>query len=181
MTIRLLPSVKYLMQCFRYAPNTGRLSWNARPQSHFKTWAAYCMWNARWPGTDALAHVNSKGYKTGNLDGRYCAAHRVIWKIMTGREPPRVIDHIDQNPSNNRWKNLRAATKGENCVNRKRGKKNTSGYVGVHRHNQYAYPKWVAQIGLRTSTRYVGIFDTKSEAKEARDKEMRKLYGDFVP
>jgi hypothetical protein len=44
-------------------------------------------------------------------------AHRLAWLLKTGSWPPRFIDQIDGNRSNNRWNNLREATKAENGRN----------------------------------------------------------------
>lgn len=47
----------------------------------------------------------------------------VIWYYMTGKFPKRgeIIDHMDRNPKNNKWKNLRKVTHLENVRNRKGG------------------------------------------------------------
>jgi hypothetical protein len=106
----------------------------------------------------------------------YCAAHRVIWKMITGEEPPRIIDHSDRDKGNNRWSNLRAATPAQNGANRERALP-PSGFYGVHKHKNKN--KWVAQAGGK-GTRYIGIFDSPEEANAAREKAMREIYGEFA-
>ena len=54
-----------------------------------------------------VGHESSSGYTYIYLDGRQYPAHRVIWKMETGREPEGVIEHINGNLSDNRIENLR--------------------------------------------------------------------------
>ena len=176
--IRVLPSVKYLNECFLYEKSTGRLFWRRRPKHHFDSEVGYKIFNKRWAGTEAF-HTSQRGYRFGTLDGKYCAAHRVIWKLMTGKEPPPIIDHRDQKKGNNRWGNLRAATKPQNCINRKPSPFNSTGYGGVHKHRNKN--RWVAQLGCRGKKRYLGIFDSPKKARTAWLAAAQAIYGEFLP
>lgn len=98
---------------------------------------------------------------------------------MTGKEPPPVIDHKDQNKANNKWLNLRIATKAQNCINRKPDPRNRCGLGGVHKHKNKG--KWVAQLGARSRKRYLGIFTSKEAARQAWEKAAKQHYGDFLP
>ena len=53
------------------------------------------------------------------VNGGLYVASRVIWKMVTGKDPDEVIDHIDNNPLNNNISNLRDVTQRENVLNRK--------------------------------------------------------------
>ena len=57
------------------------------------------------------------------INGVQYLASRVIWKMVTGKDPDQVIDHIDNNPLNNNISNLRDVTQKENSLNRKDFKK----------------------------------------------------------
>jgi hypothetical protein len=50
---------------------------------------------------------------------------------MTGNWPPEYVDHIDGNPSNNIWSNLRLVSAAENSYNRKRKYDSFTGIKGV--------------------------------------------------
>ena len=175
MKLRALPPLIYLKECFLYERETGKLYWKYRPKAHFVNSAVAQMWNTRFAGREAFC-TSSRGYRAGHLDNAYCAAHRVIWKLVTGDEPPDIIDHVDRNKANNRWSNLRAATAPENCVNLERPVP-PSGFSGVHKHKNKG--KWVAQAGGK-GARYIGIFDSPEEASAARAKAMREIYGEFA-
>lgn len=180
MKIRKLPPQKYLKECFLYNESTGQLFWRTRPEEHFPNPKSAKAWNKRWAGKEAF-HEGKRGYRYGHLDNQYCAAHRVIWKYMLGTEPPALVDHKDRKKNNNRWINLRPATKPQNCANREFSPKNTSGASGVHKHKNKN--KWVAQVGNLGGKRkrYVGIFDSKKAAAAARQQAMAEVYGEFAP
>ena len=175
MKIRKLPPVEYLNECFLYESATGRLFWKARPREHFVSTRAWNSWNKRLAGKEAF---HAGRYRAGNLDGKYIVAHRVIYKLVTGEEPPPLLDHRDRNKHNNRWINIRPATKPQNSANRDLN--TPSGFPGVHKHRNKN--RWVAQAGhVRGRQRYVGIFDSPEKAFEARQRAMKELYGEYAP
>lgn len=104
----------------------------------------------------------SKGYLQIHLEGRYYRAHRLAWLWMTGRWPANEIDHRDTVKTNNRWKNLRNATRSQNAANAKLSCTNVSGQKGVTWHAQCQ--KWQAQINAKGRYIYLGIFETYKAA-----------------
>jgi hypothetical protein len=104
-----------LHNLFDYNPETGNLVW--------KVFGA----RRRKPGDIAgcIAH-SEKGRITVGIRGKLHRAHRIIWAMQTGEWPTNQIDHINENPSDNRWCNLRLATKSENMRNITLHKSNTS-------------------------------------------------------
>ena len=62
--------------------------------------------------------------------GKGYLLHRVIWLIETG-EWPKQIDHINGDPADNRWTNLRNVENTRNMRNKAMFKNNTSGIMGV--------------------------------------------------
>lgn len=171
MKINKLPSLKYLRECFWYEVSTGILYWKRRPRHHFPTERGWKIFTKRCVGKPALN--SGDRYSQGRLDGQHTAAHRVIWKLQTGKEPPPVIDHEDENKKNNRWKNLRETTHAQNCVKR------NGNFDGVHKHKNKN--RWVAQAGGQNGKRYIGIFDSQEKARVARQRAMREIYGVFAP
>jgi hypothetical protein len=112
------------------------------------------------------------------IDGLNQYAHRLAWLWMIGEWPAEEIDHIDGNPLNNRWKNLRLATRGENQFNRGADYTNTSGYKGVTYHKQCR--KWVARIGHKRKSYHLGLFETAKTAHAAYCEAAIRLHGEFA-
>lgn len=111
-------------------------------------------------GTRKFATKCTGGYLRGSVNGSVCYAHRVIWKLVHGKEPAE-IDHINGDTSDNRLENLRAAEKSSNARNRKISSNNTSGIVGVGYHPVRA--KWLGHIAAQ-GRRWRKVFDTRDAA-----------------
>lgn len=98
------------------------------------------------------------------VDGKNYWAHRLAWLYMNGEWPKGHIDHIDCNPGNNAFKNLRDASRSINARNQRRAHKGTpSGLLGVSRN----HGGWVAKISANGVKTYIGTYRTKEEAHAA--------------
>ena len=173
-TPKPLPSVEYLRECFEYDPDTGTLTWRARPRGHFNGERIWRAWNARHSGREAGQTLPSGYHRVAVCNTQY-RVNRVITKLMTGEDPPRTVDHHDGDPSNDKWENLRPATQQEQNWNQGLRKNNTSGFRGVYRFEK----KWVAAITKERSFINLGLYGTPEEAAAAYGVEARKLHGKF--
>lgn len=88
--------------------------------------------------------------------------HRAAWLLRAGEWPAFEIDHVDGVKSNNRWLNLRSATKAQNQQNRKPISKHGK-LIGC----TLRYNRWLAQIKHQGKVHYIGTFDTQQQAHEA--------------
>ena len=160
----------YLKSILHYDPVTGIFTWKHRPASSFATPRACKIWNARFPGRRAgTTATEPDGYSRRKIgvNGKRHKEHRLAWVYMTGQQPPDEIDHINQDATDNSWKNLRDA-KGDNNLNTSKNSRNTSGYNGVWWSSNSK--KWIACIQLKHKDHYLGVFaDKEDAAKAARD------------
>jgi hypothetical protein len=123
--------------------------------------------------------TDTKGYKRMCCKGTSFLLHRVIWKLVTGTDPEHmVVDHIDQNKSNNSWTNLRLTGHSENVFNGKL-RTNSKYSLGV----QDCRGRYRATIMWYGKKKHLGVFATPELAAEARRKanlELAKERNDFV-
>lgn len=113
---------------------------------------------------DAVGSPHITGYVSTMIAGRNYLVHRLAWLYVMGSFPPHDIDHADGDRANNRWANLRAATRAENCQNAVRRSDNNSGITGV----RAVGARWRAMISVRGRHIHLGYFDTLAEAEAAR-------------
>ena len=118
-----------------------------------------------------------QGYYQCCINYKIHLLHRVIFVYHYGYLP-KVIDHIDGNPSNNKIENLREATGSQNNYNSKLNKRNLSGVKGVSWDG--SREKWIASITVakkqKNLGRYDNIFDAACRAMSVRNTE----HGEFA-
>jgi hypothetical protein len=126
---------------------------------------------------EVIGRIGSDGYVVLTIEGREVKAHRVAWAYMTGEWPSKFIDHKNMVRTDNRFCNLREATKAENMQNQRKGQPHgKSGLLGVGWHNMRN--RWSAQIGVDNKKIHLGLFDTPEEAHAAY-LEAKKKYHPF--
>jgi hypothetical protein len=113
-----------------------------------------------------------------SLRGHRALAHRVAWLYMTGEWPAGDIDHINNNRSDNRFSNLRPATRSLNIANSTKKKSNSSGFKGVS--FSKANRKWFAKITVNYRQQSLGYFNTPQEAHAAYVHAAREAFGEFA-
>lgn len=104
--------------------------------------------------------------------------HREVIRLVEGICTAECVDHINGNPLDNRYSNLRLATKSQNMSNRGKTQANTSGFKGVSLHKPTG--KWKAYIRKDCKQYYLGLFKTPQEAAAAYNRAARQLHGDFA-
>lgn len=100
-----------------YDPDTGLMTWRVS-RGPIK---ARSPAGTRW----------EDGYWTVVIDRKRYLLHRLAWFLIKGVWPASTLDHRDTDPSNNRWKNLREATGGQNSANRNVQSNSALGIKGV--------------------------------------------------
>jgi hypothetical protein len=173
-----LPSLERLMERLRYDESTGELYWLDDDTLDKR-------WRNRFVGKPA-------GVKSYNADGTpkcilvgidYVSykAHRVIWKMIHGVDPPERIDHVDVDPFNNRPGNIREASHAENMRNRGRQRNNICGMKGVTfaKERSHLPTPWVAKINIGGRSTNLGAFHTKGLAAVAHAKAALRHHGQY--
>ena len=146
-----------------YDPVSGVFTWKNPPHARFKV--------GQVTGT-----VNTFGYVVIVVDGKARKAHRLAWLYMTGEFPPNQMDHINRIKTDNRWENLRPATRQQNSMNCTRNN-NTSGKKGVSWDKQNG--KWQARIRVNGKLHHLGFYHDIEDAAVAYKNIARILHGDF--
>jgi hypothetical protein len=141
-----------LKQLLHYDPETGLFTWLVSTARCVKV-------------GDVAGAYDKKGYRVIQIDGKQYQAHRLAFLYMTGKFPTNGTDHIDGDPANNRWTNLRECTTAENAQNTASRKNSSSKYLGVSWFKRDQ--KWKAQIQINGEQKYLGQFDTEDEAYQA--------------
>ena len=157
-----------LLELLRYEPETGRLFWRERALKHFggtNPEQAMRLWNAKWAGKEALNCNDDNGYRVGAVFSKPVKAHRAIWCMVHGHWP-KIVDHIDGNPENNRIENLRNVSYAESAKNLGTRTDNKSGVVGVSWVS--SRKKWLADIRADGKTICLGRYSLFDDAVAAR-------------
>lgn len=163
-------SVEYLRSAIHYDALEGIFIWKHRSN---KSKALNARMAGKFAGCD-----NGNGYIFIIIDRKAYLAHRIAWAIVTGKWPDKDIDHKDGNRANNRWTNLRLASRSQNCMNRKIPINNSSGFKGVcwDKNNK----KWTAYIMANGKNHYLGLFNTPQQAHAERIKKADLLHKEFA-
>ena len=151
-----------LRELLHYDEDTGEFRWLERV--------------ARRIERGDVAGIVDQGYRRITIQGRHYRAHHLAWLYMTGKWCSQVIDHRDGNGSNNRWVNLRPATKSQNSANKRLYRNNACGLKGVCRERS----RWRAAINKNGRRFHLGNFLTPEDAHAAYVKAARKLFGEFA-
>lgn len=147
-----------------YDPVTGQLTWLRKQGTG----------NSPNAG-DTAGCLHSAGTILVSFRGKMYGAHRIAWFLMTGYQPPALIDHRDLNRSNNKWTNLRPATKSQNGANT-RGVAGRDLPKGVHRFRG----RFQAAISTGGKQHHLGTFDTADEAGAAYWTAAVAFFGEYA-
>ena len=162
-------SLEEAREAFCYDPESGILSWKST-RTH----------NAR--AGDQCGSVSHKdGYRVVSFKGTTYPVYHIAWLLMTGEHPTNTIDHINRNPSDNRFSNLRLADMVQQLGNRGALKKNKLGVRGVRKLKtgydvRLGYKDKVANKYRRLC---LGTFRSLEEAKAVYDAAAKEYFGEF--
>ncbi|MBU4609135.1 HNH endonuclease [Achromobacter sp. GG226] len=171
-----LPTPEQLRQLLRYEPETGKLFWRPRCLSMFPNARMAKTWNTRFAGNEALVSVGPVGYRYGAILGQKLYAHRVIWAMQSGCWPVADIDHANTIRTDNRFENLREASRAQNLMNTGKAR----GKTGIKGVTQRADGVFVVEIRANRERHYIGRFRSLSDAAAAYADAATRLHGEFA-
>jgi hypothetical protein len=111
-------SLEELKQTLHYNPSTGEFTWLVRPSQATKI-------------GHIAGSIASDGYIRIGIKGSRYSASNLAWLYMTGTWPLDDIDHQNTVRNDNRWENLREATKAQNQHNKTLNSNTTTGIKGI--------------------------------------------------
>jgi hypothetical protein len=157
--------VNRLREVLHYEPETGVFTWlvSTGRRTHIG---------------DVAGCIKGGGYQQIRIDGSIYLSHRLAFFFITGIWPRHQIDHINMARADNRWINLRMATRSQNMANRRAYAANKSGFKGVS-FNKKAR-KWKATICIDGKNRHLGSRDTREEAATLYAEAAEKYHGEFA-
>jgi hypothetical protein len=115
----------------------------------------------------AARSVRVKGGKS-----KWLLMHRLLGRDELAEE----VDHWNGDTLDNRRENLRPCTHKQNRGNMRSRSK--SGFKGVTWHKRQG--RWMAQIGINYTVRFLGYFDDPAAAARAYDVAARIHFGEFA-
>lgn len=161
------PSKEKVVGLLDYDPTTGVFTWRVKRGRNRVNFPA--------------GRVRAKnGYAEIGIGKRTYLTHRLAWLVMTGSWPGAgmEIDHINGHRADNRWCNLRVATKSQNKRNTRPQSNCKSGVRGVSRVDS---GKWEANIKAEGRFIKLGRFVDFEDAVRARRAAETKYFGEFSP
>lgn len=161
-TIKRVLTADQVRELFNYDHETGLLYWKIKPR----------CWHQ-----DSLVAGNKdiSGYVRILIRNTKYKAHRLVWLFVTGKWPDKEIDHINGEKNDNRFCNLREASKSINAQNMKVARiHNKSGLIGAHWDEKMnCYRPSIRTLGKKYR---LGSFETAEEAHQAYLKAKRELH-----
>lgn len=172
---RSLLTAELLREHLRYDPATGDLWWiKPGPKRQLDRPAGTIAMRGRPNGPKTYYRHLGISVKPGVYEKRY--AHELIWLYMTGRWAHPEVDHKNQNGLDNRWSNLREATRSQQCANRI---VRPNRLKGAYRADTKT-PMWFSHIKKDGKKTYLGLYPTEQEAHDAYRKAAKRLHGKFA-
>ena len=124
---------------------------------------------------EVAGYIRKDGYRVVKFKGRALKGHRLAYFLHTGEEPA-FLDHKNLDRADNRFSNLRPATKAQNGQNRTCLSNNTSGFMGVTRDGD----RWRVAITTEGRKERIGWYRNKWRAAIAYNREAIKRHKEFA-
>ena len=151
-----------LKELLHYEPSTGWFTWRIN--------SAVAKPGERAGGGHGL------GYRQLGLDYKKYLEHTLAFLYMTGEWPPNEVDHINRDKSDNRWENLKLATRSQQGHNKGMSARNKLGFPGVNKLGN----KYLSRILIEGKPIRIGWYVTIAQARIARLLAEKQHFGRFT-
>jgi hypothetical protein len=111
----------------------------------------------------------STDYPNVVVNGKSCLLHRLVTNAQIGE----LVDHIDRNPLNAQFNNLRIVDSSTNAHNRTKLQGTTSKFIGVHK-SKDKYRVVISKNGVPYDA---GLYDSEKVAGWTADQLSKELFG----
>lgn len=157
-------TAKRLREVLRYNRRTGIFTWIKQSG------------NAGNGRKAVVGSLRKNGYREITIDRVKYQASNLAWLYVYGRWP-RMIDHKNRKPDDNRIANLRLATRRQNMQNKKMRRDNSAGFKGVSTRSNGRSRAVITVNGKRI---HLGYFSTAEEAHAAYRRAAWKHFGKYA-
>jgi hypothetical protein len=161
-------TAEHLREVLGYSPDTGNFQWLIGKKGRPK---------------DGPAGTTVRGRRVICIDSIDYPATHLAFLYMTRHLPKRLIevDHVNGDVSDDRWSNLRLATKSQNAANsRKQTRKCSTKFKGVTVDKSRPKCPYMAKIKVNQRTLNLGRFSSPEEAHATYMKAAIKYFGEFA-
>lgn len=164
----LMPPAE-IRRLLSYDPETGIFTWKVKRRGRPYGWM---------PAGTVAGSIYSDGYRLITINGERYKASRLAFVLMYGRWPREEVDHRNGIRDDDRWSNLRRATRVQNQGNRIPQSNNRLGLKGVcYEADRKKYKAYIEMNGRSVN---LGRFDTAKEAQAAYAAAAEKYFGEFA-
>ena len=144
---------------------------------HYDADTGVFTWIKPRPGVSRKRAAGSGSrYLNVAVNGVRYLGHRLAWLYVHGEWPADEIDHINGDKLDNRLVNLRLASRSQNLANKPKRSDCKAPLKGIRQ----VGGRWVARLGLKGKTIYLGRFDTAEQAHAAYLTAARAQHGSFA-
>lgn len=165
---------KRVHELLDYDPVTGIFVW--RVDRRVKTGGGVSV-----KGKQA-GRIDRNGYRHIGIDNEHFNAGVVAWVFVTGKMPTNEIDHKNLIRDDNRFVNLREATRSQNMANRIQPLGKTTRFRGVRKTQKSpnAAVRWLARLQVNKKPVYLGYYASEESAAIAYDLAAHEHFGEFA-
>lgn len=137
--------------------------------------SGYLYWKK---GGKVSGWTDPHGYRLTRIAGRLLRNHHIVWFLETGEWPTSEIDHINNDPSDNKFSNLRLADRKQQGANQKLQVRRKGKFKGVHQSGSGNY--YVKVKKNKKTLTGTGTFTCEKEAALKYNYLAEELFGEFA-